>query len=60
MITIDEYISELKKEIKSKKITQIELAKRLKTSQSNISFIMNGRGGTVAKFRKIEKCIKEW
>ena len=60
MITLDEYVKSLKTEMKNKSLSQIKLAELLGTSQSNVSFLLNGKSGTVKKYRKIEKIIKEW
>ena len=60
MLTINDYVKSLKEEMKSKNLSQSKLAELLGTSQSNVSFLLNGKSGTVSKYRKIEKIIKQW
>ena len=60
MVTLDEYIKGLKQEIKEKGIKQKELAAILGTSPTRLSLTLSGKEGTLNKYRKIEKIVKEW
>ena len=59
MVTLDEYIKGLKQEIKEKGIKQKELAAILGTSPTRLSLTLSGKEGTLNKYRKIEKIVKE-
>ena len=60
MITFKDYLENLKTEMAIKRIKQGDLAKKLNSTQTNISLALNGKRGSIERYKKIEEAIKEW